>query len=84
MPVTLLDNSVEIPTMMIAGSVGVKISSSGELLHGKDETGLDTVQPVSGWWMYEKGIEKTEEEEMEEEHEYYRSLIASKGLAFAR
>ena len=76
MPVTLRDNSVETLTMMVAGSVGVKISSSGAPLHGKHETGLDTVQPVSGWWMYEKLDEKTKEEEEEEEKEYYRSLRA--------
>jgi hypothetical protein len=73
-PVTVDDNGTEYKTKMIAGSVGVKVSSSGETLdqssssripavhiHGKSSggessgatTGLDTLQPVSGWWMYE-------------------------------
>ena len=70
-----LDNDgTIIPSMMVAGSVGIRISSSGELLHNKDETGLDTVQAESGWWMYEKTTEKTKEEQEKEERDYYRSL----------
>jgi hypothetical protein len=39
---------------MVAGSVGMKISNSGfELQSGNGDTGIDTVQPASGWWMYE-------------------------------
>lgn len=53
-PVELRDDLITYPSMMVAGSVGVRISSSEELLHGKDETGLDTVQPESGWWIYEQ------------------------------
>jgi hypothetical protein len=45
---------IEYDSMMVAGSVGMRVSSSGEPLHGKEETGLNTVQPESGWWIYEK------------------------------
>jgi hypothetical protein len=65
--VKLIDDFNEIESMMVAGSVGLRISSSGELLHEKDKTGLDTVQPESGWWIYEKTPEKTAKE-MEKEY----------------
>jgi hypothetical protein len=52
-PVQLIDDLITYESMMVAGSVGMRISSSGELLHGKGETGLDTVQPESGWWIYQ-------------------------------
>jgi hypothetical protein len=76
-PVTVDDNGTEIKTRMVAGSVGIAVSSSGEKLdisnrrqlrvqeesEGSqlkkvvpdpgDVTGLDSLQPVSGWWMYE-------------------------------
>lgn len=39
---------------MVAGSVGMRLSSSGLELHSrKGYMGLDTIQPTSGWWMYE-------------------------------
>jgi hypothetical protein len=55
-PVKLDDNGKEYDTIMVAGSVGIKATSSGELLtpSQSNSTGLDTVQPESGWWMYEK------------------------------
>jgi hypothetical protein len=81
-PVTVDDNGHEIKTRMVAGSVGITVSSSGGKLDtstthesqtqarghkpqfGKsqlrgvkpevgDMTGLDSLQPVSGWWIYE-------------------------------
>ena len=53
-PVKVDDNGDEFSAMMIAGSVGIGCTSSdGEV------TTLDTVQPVTGWWMFEK---KSEEE----------------------
>jgi hypothetical protein len=48
-PVKLNDNGNKYDTIMVAGSVGIKATSSRGML-----TGLDTVQPESGWWMYEK------------------------------
>jgi hypothetical protein len=76
-PVTVDDNDVVFKTRMVAGLVGIKVSSSGEKLDisnrsnvwVEDEpagsklkedisyedkvTGLDSLQPVAGWWMYE-------------------------------
>ncbi|KAK5628850.1 hypothetical protein RRF57_004565 [Xylaria bambusicola] len=76
-PVTVDDNGQAIKTRMVAGSVGIAASSSGEKLDTSwthagwdkrpfgepqyspvkpeisDKTGLDSLQPISGWWMYE-------------------------------
>jgi hypothetical protein len=76
-PVTVDDNGIEFKTRMVAGLVGIEVSSSGEKLDNsnrpnvwvEDEpgglklkedisdedkvTGLDSLQPVAGWWMYE-------------------------------
>lgn len=53
-PVELDSDGHIINAAMVAGSVGMQISSSGKALHiGKGEIGVDTVQPLSGWWMYE-------------------------------
>jgi hypothetical protein len=53
-PVELNDSGNIINAAMVAGSVGMQILSSGnELEVGNGETGVDTVQPLSGWWMYE-------------------------------
>lgn len=51
-PVAFKDSLGEFEATMIAGSVGVKSTSSGKPLHN-GQTGFDTVQPVSGWWMFE-------------------------------
>ena len=52
-PVELNDNGIELETEMVAGSVGIACSSSGlETENGK--VGFDTMQPESGWWIYEK------------------------------
>jgi len=53
-PVKLDDNGTIYDCEMVAGSVGVRLTSSGENLEGKEEKGIDTLQPVSGWWIYEK------------------------------
>lgn len=48
---------------MVAGSVGMKVTSSGKDLHERPGvTGLDTLSVESGWWMYEK----MSDEEMQE------------------
>ncbi|KAL9586671.1 MAG: hypothetical protein Q9212_000740 [Teloschistes hypoglaucus] len=56
-PVTVDDNGDEFDASMIAGSVGMKYSSSSGAT-----SGLDTLQPESGWFMFEK---KSEEEKAE-------------------
>ena len=51
-PVKCEVKSVEYETVMVAGTVGNRIYSSCEvMLDGI--IGLDTVQPSSGWWLYQ-------------------------------
>jgi hypothetical protein len=52
---------------MVAGSVGMQISSSNPDINGA----LDTVQPGSGWWMYEV---KSQKERLEEARKKYEEL----------
>ncbi|KAI1750411.1 hypothetical protein F4782DRAFT_250561 [Xylaria castorea] len=77
-PVTVSDHGVIYQTRMVAGLVGIEVSSSGEFLdessahkdprsapsweNGRwttirsqvgETTGLDSIRPFSGWWMYE-------------------------------
>ena len=52
-PVLINDNKEIMPAMMIAGSVGIGYSSSRQQCVER-AIGLDTVQPVVGWWMLEK------------------------------
>lgn len=60
-PVELDDNGTIYNAEMVAGSVGMMISASGlELEDGSH--GLDTIQPGSGWCMYEI---MSEEEKLE-------------------
>lgn len=48
-PVKVNDNGYKFQATMIAGSVGTRFISSQGVGHG-----LDTIQPESGWWMFEK------------------------------
>ncbi|KAI1129516.1 hypothetical protein F5Y10DRAFT_264056 [Nemania abortiva] len=53
-PVTVNDNGTEYKTRMVAGSVGIAVSSRKEqltILEG--DPCLNSLRPVSGWWMYE-------------------------------
>lgn len=52
-PVHINDNGNEFETKMIAGSVGIRGTSSGRPLQD-GETGLDTLQPMSGWMIYRR------------------------------
>ena len=68
LPVKFDDNGYEYDAIMVAGSVGFRVTSSGEPLTpmtgqrhcGPTEpnmelaVGLDTVQPESGWWILAK------------------------------
>lgn len=51
-PVKVIEHGKKVDTKMVAGSVGIAAISSGEPQAGS-KAGLDTLQPVSGWWMYE-------------------------------
>jgi hypothetical protein len=62
-PVKLKDNGEVFDTVMVAGLVGSRLTSST----GPSADGPDTLSPVAGWWIY---IGKTEEElRLEEEAE---------------
>lgn len=55
-PVLVDDNGTEYHTKMIAGSLGIKVSSSNASEGGDDAEGegkLDSLQSLSGWMMYE-------------------------------
>jgi hypothetical protein len=66
-PVIVDDNGTMYDTLMVAGSVGVEVSASGGEVapppaHPWDRQGekmrgdgMDTMQPVSGWWMFDTG-----------------------------
>lgn len=92
-PVKVDDNGHIFYTHMIAGSVAINGTSSGDIIQpawkGPDAdgvVGIDTLQPVSGWWMFEikdtsdkeKGEEVVEtsgeKDEKEEEEETEASL----------
>ena len=51
-PVKINDNGLELEAMMIAGSVGIEATSSGKAL-ANGGFGLDTIRPVSAWWIFE-------------------------------
>jgi hypothetical protein len=66
-PVIVDDNGKMYDTLMVAGSVGVEVSASGrDVLPPPPNPGdrigekvrgdrKDTLQPVSGWWMFDTG-----------------------------
>lgn len=60
-PVEVDDNGKRFHAIMLAGSVGKQVTSSGEMLDdgrgsrrpfGRPD--LDSLQPLTGWWMYER------------------------------
>jgi len=51
-PVLIDDNGELVPSEMIAGSVGIACSNSGRRLED-GSTGLDSMQPVTAWWIAE-------------------------------
>ena len=62
-PVKVNDDGLEYDTVMVAGSVGIRGTSSSDALArsqgeglGQNPVGLlDTLQPESGWWIFRKG-----------------------------
>ena len=54
-PVKIDDNGYELEALMIAGSVGINVTYSGEKHTAEDnKIGNDTLAPASGWWMFAK------------------------------
>ena len=51
--VLLDDNGQEFNTIMVAGSVGVRVSDSGVTTGGGDGK-QDTLQAEAGWWIFDK------------------------------
>jgi hypothetical protein len=66
--VKLMDNGAEFDTVMVAGLVGMEVSGSQEGSH-------DTVQPVAGWWLFEKVETTMEVDEYEFIPEELRSFL---------
>ena len=50
-----VNNGKEFDTTMVAGSVGIQSSENGKAL-GAGTFGVDTMQPVTGWWMFQKKL----------------------------
>ena len=64
-PVKVDDNGYEFDAMMVAGSVGINCTSSGdELSNGL--VGPDTVAAKTGWWMFEKKSQEVIDREEKE------------------
>ncbi|KAI9925410.1 hypothetical protein ASPWEDRAFT_41490 [Aspergillus wentii DTO 134E9] len=66
-PVNVNDNGREYKTTMLAGLIGIEAKSSGAVLQvdldyeygftGTKTPGVDSIKPVSGWFMYENKSE---------------------------
>ncbi|KAE8366549.1 hypothetical protein BDV27DRAFT_143537 [Aspergillus caelatus] len=66
-PVKVNDNGDEYNTRMVAGLVGIQATSSADDRRPRQNTSLSSIQPVSGWWMYEeRDVGPDESWEMEE------------------
>ncbi|KAI9372869.1 hypothetical protein BJX61DRAFT_552588 [Aspergillus egyptiacus] len=67
-PVTVNDNGREFETVMLAGLVGIQVLSTGGKLDGTagQDARLDTIQPLSGWWICEKAPSRDAEEQDQE------------------
>ena len=57
-PVTVDDNGKKYHTVMVAGSVGWRVTSS-EVNRATRDAKLDSLQPVSGWWIFERKTKET-------------------------
>jgi hypothetical protein len=52
-PIIVKDNGAQFSGRMIAGCIGLNVTESGEELE-QGGTGLDTLRPETGWWMFEE------------------------------
>ncbi|KAI0483703.1 hypothetical protein F4859DRAFT_409756 [Xylaria cf. heliscus] len=61
LPVTIIDHGLTVESELLSGSVGINCTSSGRKSAGRDGqegiVGIDTMQPHSAWFVYEKGSE---------------------------
>ncbi|KAI0442729.1 hypothetical protein F4803DRAFT_518397 [Xylaria telfairii] len=63
-PVTIIDNGTIVESEMLSGLVGISCTSSGRASAGQDGiVGIDTMQPHSAWFIYEKGSEDDKPED---------------------
>lgn len=53
-PVSVDDNGVQYETMMVAGLIGIQATSSATRSDLCEKAEIDSIQPLSGWWMYER------------------------------
>ncbi|KAE8130798.1 hypothetical protein BDV38DRAFT_289316 [Aspergillus pseudotamarii] len=53
-PVKVNDHGDEYNTRMVADLVGIQANSSADDQRPRQNTSLNFIQPVSGWWMYEE------------------------------
>lgn len=77
-PVKVNDNGCELKTSMVAGMVGIEAKSGANTKVFDGEPVKDSIQPFSGWWMFEELsetalAEKKEKERLEEEA-YYEEI----------
>ena len=75
-PVIVDDIDGTFNTEMVAGSVGIAGSSSGRETENGD-IGLDTMQPVTGWWIFEpEGANNTQQKRTITQSETQASMAA--------
>ncbi|KAF7341246.1 hypothetical protein MVEN_01860200 [Mycena venus] len=77
--VTFIDNGKKLDCLMLAGVVGTRVSSSGDL--GLSSTGKDdTIHPAAGWWICtkKKNVVSAQEEYEAEMEELQREWEASR------
>ncbi|KAJ5624392.1 hypothetical protein N7510_000701 [Penicillium lagena] len=71
-PVQVNDNGCDLKTSMVAGMIGIGAKSGANAKVSDGELVKDSIQPFSGWWMFEELsetalAEKKEKERLEEE-----------------
>ena len=54
-PVTINYDWGDVECEMVAGVIGMAVSSTGQCFHAREEKGLDCIEVVPGWWIEEKG-----------------------------
>ena len=65
-PVKIDDHGTEVEAEMVAGSTGYECSSSGSPA-ANGTVGLDSMRPVTGWWIEEKMPQTSKQKSMDDE-----------------